>query len=206
MVMRVGFAGWGWSLMLFVCLVTGFVSPSNSQTAELPEWKPGDKRKYSVKDRLTGLIKDEQVTEIFSVDAQAIVVNVNGYKTQMTREFNERETQSHSNSDLRLLSFPLSVGKAWSFKTDWKNKAANSSGVESADVKVASFEKVQTPAGEFDAFRIESVGYWDNSRGRRGRLARTLWFAPSVRTVVKYESDNSIDRLTTEVVEIKLAQ
>lgn len=206
MIMRARLSSWPWSLLFFVCLTTGFVTPSNSQTAELPEWKPGDKRKYVVKERLTGLTKEEQVTEIVSVDAEAIVVSVNGYQARVTREFNERDTQTHSNTDLRLLSFPLSVGKTWTFKTDWKNKVANSSGNESADVKVAAFEKVRTPAGEFDAFRIESVGFWENNRGRRGRLARTLWFAPSVRTVVKYETDNSIDRLVAELVDIKLAQ
>ena len=85
------------------------------------------------------------------------------------------------------LKFPLEVGKSWEAKFVVSSPSgAKSRG--SIDTKVASFEKVKTPAGEFDAYRVTSEG-WINGVSWNGSFKRTMtqWYAPSVHRVVRTE-------------------
>jgi len=83
------------------------------------------------------------------------------------------------------LRFPLFVGKEWTADYvfsggDW---AANDRRV----AKVVSFERVETPAGSFDAFRIEATIAWSGVAvgSDAGRARQTAWYAPLVGRVVK---------------------
>jgi hypothetical protein len=112
-------------------------------------------------------------------------------------------------ADDPALRFPMAVGKEWKVKDRWTSPTAKGSSESTA--KVMAFEKVQTPAGEFEAFKIVSEGWWHNETfDNRGRLLRTLWFAPAAKRIVKSEmKDWHAGRLWNhqieELVELKLA-
>jgi uncharacterized caspase-like protein len=76
-----------------------------------------------------------------------------------------------------------SVGKKWSARYRFKARDGSDSASE-IDFKVADREKITVPAGEFDAFRIEGLGY-----STRGFLLQyRYWVAPEqVRRVVATE-------------------
>ena len=76
-----------------------------------------------------------------------------------------------------------SIGKKWSARYRFKARDGSDSGTE-IDFKVVAREKIPTPAGEFDAFKIEGLGY--STRGFS--LTYTYWIAPEqVRRVVVFE-------------------
>lgn len=76
-----------------------------------------------------------------------------------------------------------SVGKKWSARYRFKARAGSESATE-IDFKVADREKISVPAGEFDAFRIEGLGF--STRGFS--LHYRYWVAPEqVRRVVVTE-------------------
>jgi hypothetical protein len=75
----------------------------------------------------------------------------------------------------------------------WKGayEATGATGVRSKgeiDFKVVSAEKLATPAGEFDTFKIESSG-WITGVSWQGsfRMAQVQWYAPAIGRIVKSE-------------------
>ena len=93
---------------------------------------------------------------------------------------------------LKFLDFPLFVGKEWE-----DNKALWSGGLHGYytylnTFRVTAFEKVKTPAGEFDAFRIE---WRQRSPEEAGRIpfegVCVYWYAPSVKFFVKRVIESS---------------
>lgn len=87
----------------------------------------------------------------------------------------------------RVLSFPLEVGKAWgqAYQIAMPNGERSQMKMES---RVAGLEKVVTPAGEFDAFRIEAKGYLSGVTWRGGfQVNQTAWYAPSIDRLVRVE-------------------
>lgn len=104
--------------------------------------------------------------------------------------------------DEPLLSFPLAVGKQWPHRRSWKN-AQGSTGADEGIAKVVALEKVTTPAGEFDAFRIEVRGKFTNYQSRvRDRFAATQWYAPSAKRIVRAEYKSWFQgRLATHYVD-----
>jgi hypothetical protein len=109
-----------------------------------------------------------------------------------------------------VLQFPIAVGKQWKVKDRWSSSSAQGSSESTA--KVVGFEKVQTPAGEFDAFKVIGEGWWHNETfNTRGRMLRTLWFAPAAKRIVKYEfkdwnGSQLWNHQVEELVELKLAE
>lgn len=82
--------------------------------------------------------------------------------------------------------FPLVVGDAW--KSSFVSESATGKAKTDLDFKVVAREKVKTPGGEFDAFKIESEG-WINGITWAGaiRMTEVRWFAPAIGRVVRSE-------------------
>jgi hypothetical protein len=83
--------------------------------------------------------------------------------------------------------WPLTVGASWKSAYD----AIGTNQVRSRaeiDYKVTAIEKVDTPAGPFEAFRIESGG-WINGVSWSGsfRVEQVQWYAPSIGRFVRQE-------------------
>ncbi|MCW5655674.1 hypothetical protein [Hydrogenophaga sp.] len=132
---------------------------------------------------------------VYTSDGHILVWGVNG---------------SRYNPPVPLVKLPLSVGSAWD--ADYESTAVNGN-LSRAEVsyKVAAQEKIETPAGVFDAFKIESVG-WLRGVNWRGvvRVQQTMWYAPfigrSVRTEYKdYRGNNLWNDTLTELKSFKPA-
>ncbi|MDP1525895.1 MAG: caspase family protein [Rhodocyclaceae bacterium] len=76
---------------------------------------------------------------------------------------------------LQLYPAELQVGKTWTaaFKLTARGRSSNAY----YDLRIAAREKVRVPAGEFDAFRIDGLG-WNNTVGYQ--LEIHLWVMPGL--------------------------
>lgn len=86
-----------------------------------------------------------------------------------------------------LVQWPLAVGQSWKAAYDMQmpNQARSRGQV---DMKVVAAEKLSTPAGEFDTYKIEQAG-WINGVSWNGsvRVAQAMWFAPAIGRMVRTE-------------------
>lgn len=184
---------------------TAFAQGSASR-AELPTVKVGDRWKSEQSDRRTGAKESEFDRKVTSVSASQIEGTENDGKFVWTPELNVVESSTAVISgEAKGLSFPLEIGKKWDYKYSFANKLNPTKGRWQLEANVAAYEKVKVPAGEFDAFKIEYKGFWNNDTSRQnGRLMLTNWFAPATRSVVKTEFDDGYNKWVRQLVEFQL--
>lgn len=133
----------------------------------------------------------------------------NGAPLLLTRDMNHVESPRRRNSDLRLLSFPLEVGKSWTFVDDYLLKDTGGKGQGKYSVVVRGYEKVKVAAGEFDAVRLEMKGTYNVTSTAGGTFSgfanRTYWYAPAARVIVREDIDDTYrGPYTIELTSFKL--
>jgi hypothetical protein len=104
----------------------------------------------------------------------------------------------------KFITFPLAVGKKWSFKYEQHNKNNTFKARYSMNSEVTGIEKVVVPAGEFESWKIVSGGFIDNLSGGSTRLVVTSWYAPAARAGVRTWIDAGNTSTETVLVELKL--
>jgi hypothetical protein len=87
--------------------------------------------------------------------------------------------------------FPLAPGATWNQWVDNYNEMSKRSGQINRYVRVGGWEKVRTPAGEFDAIRLRVLMRLDDEEF--WRYATTcnylIWYAPAVGATVREEKE-----------------
>jgi hypothetical protein len=88
-------------------------------------------------------------------------------------------------------AFPLQVGKTWRQEVDLRStRALGNQVLATLEGRVAGWETVTVPAGNFRALKIVLRGWYQASSldgAWNGRIEDTLWYAPEVRNAVRYE-------------------
>jgi len=138
-------------------------------------------------------------TEVTAVDDSGILADVKRadsgallMQQRFSRDMNPRDHgRMHFEPGFARYAFPLEVGKEWKSTADAENPAAGKRWRVQFEGKVLGWEKIQVPAGEFDALKIAVVGYYQseevNRRGGNGQLNETVWYAPAVNNFVRLE-------------------
>lgn len=204
------FASWRLCSSVFTTLIASTATLASAQATDIrvdaPTAKVGDQWKFETRDRRTGLKESETLRTVVNVSSSQVEGTENGGNFVATPDLNLLETPTVALSgEVKYLVFPLEVGKKWAFKYDLTNKVSGVKAQWQLDAAVVAYEKVKVQAGEFDAFKIEYKGYWNNrTTSRNGRVVLTSWYAPAARTVVKTEYDDTYSRNTRELVEVKL--
>jgi hypothetical protein len=179
--------------MSLACVSAGVWAQADGSVR--PVFKVGDVAVYSINQRADKRTTEETVT-VTAVDQSLI-------KSKHVRpDRNPPDLEGVMTADLDVvvsgasgsrfdppivgLKFPLTVGDTW--KSSYVSEGASSRSKGDIDFKVAAREKVTTPAGEFDTFKIESGG-WINGLSWSGsiRISQVQWFAPAIGRVVKSE-------------------
>ena len=88
----------------------------------------------------------------------------------------------------RFWDFPLTVGKSWRISA--RGFISNLPRLYTIDCVVQSYEDVRTAAGTFKAFRVFRKWHWEQTQLGSEDWSDTMWFAPSVRTMVKFEQSS----------------
>jgi hypothetical protein len=183
-------------MRIALCVGAGLAllaGPALAQRNERPEVKVWDRwqfvRYYSVPST-----KPNLVWEINSVTATAISGTENGEPLLMTPDLNVVDSPTNKQSNPKALSFPLEVGKRWRFASDWLFKPKGSKGSIVVDVEVVAHEKVEVPAGEFEAFKLVSKGRVSGTSPINSQydavITTTYWYAAAARTIVKSVTHN----------------
>jgi hypothetical protein len=197
------------TVIAVACLVE--LPPASAQgsalSGEAPQVKVGDSWRWVRSDRRTGVKEAETTRTITSVTAQRIEASEDAGPAVFTADMSALETAAWVRSEpARFADFPLAVGKKWSFKFTQTGKTSRYATRSQYDAEVVGTEKVKTPAGEFDTFKVVSKGFWNSeTSSRSGRAAVTIWYAPAVRTSVRTEFEDGTNYNVTELVEVKLA-
>lgn len=177
--------------MGLVGLSLAFATHANE--AGKPVVKVGDVATYVVHMRGDKRTLEEVTTVLEVSDAQIRSQVVRPDRTAesiSTRDWGlvlSASSSTRFDPPIQGLKFPLTVGDAWTSK--YVGTSANQSQAKGDfDFKVAAMEKLQTPAGEFETFRIESKGWvtgitWQGSV----QVKQTFWYAPSISRYVKTE-------------------
>lgn len=85
------------------------------------------------------------------------------------------------------LCFPMAVGRSWDFHHVRRFTLGTID--VSGRAEIVAFERVQVPAGSFDAYKIVSHGVNAKQVDRlySAPFTETYWYAPSVKKVIKLE-------------------
>ena len=170
-----------------VLIMAILVTPALAQSADRPVVKVGDEWQF-MQYNLTPIQKPNLVWIITSVTPTGIAGTSNGKPLTLTPDLNVIESPTRKFSDRRNLSFPLEIGKSWTYSNHTEFKDTGGATQADAGVTVAGYEKVTVLAGQFDAFRIEAKGkFGQQSAAGAGasEFTETTWYAPSARAVVK---------------------
>ena len=103
----------------------------------------------------------------------------------------------------KVLQHPLQVGSSWeaTYQTIAPTGARSRFKMEST---VAAREKLSTPAGEFDTFRIDSKGYLSGLSWQGGfGVLQKVWYAPAIDRIVRLEYREQRSLGADNVVELK---
>lgn len=197
--------------VLSVCIVAlqsvAAADATEAGEATQPDVRVGDKWQFAVYSAQP-TSEPNRTWVVTSVTPQAIEGTENGQPLRLTPELNVLDSPRHAESNPRLLSFPLRVGKRWQYESNWTFKQKGSSGTIAVEVQVLSRERVSVPAGEFDAFKLFAKGTLGGSSPMNtfygGETTTTYWYAPSARAIIKSLHHNPYLGIT--VVELVSAQ
>ena len=167
-----------------VLILAILASPALAQTADRPVVKVGDEWQF-MQYTVTPVQKPNLVWVITSATPTGIAGTSNGKPLSLTPDLNIIESPTRKFSDRRNLSFPLEIGKSWTYSTHVELKDLGGTLRQDAGVTVAAYEKVIVRAGLFDAFKIEAKGKWEGAGTGTVDFTDSYWYAPSARAIVK---------------------
>ena len=190
--------------VIVLLALAALAGPALAQKAERPEVKAGDQWRFET--RINGVAVKwlDRLWVVTSVTPLQIEGTENGKPLTLTPDLNNVESPTRTDSDLRLLDFPLEVGKRWRFSDEYVVTSVDVPTHGDYLVAVARYEKVRVPAGEFDAFQLEAKGLWATG-GLHGETTLTYWYAPAARTIVRTEVRDTVwGSSTSELAEYHL--
>ncbi|MEX3686489.1 hypothetical protein AB3X91_07745 [Paraburkholderia sp. BR14263] len=173
------------------CTAQPPASPPGTPTADAPSYKVGD----------TWTFIWGRTDSTPGVPLVVTVVAVTETQTTMSSSWNGgRQKENHYDSQGNLtrdgngttyepsngtLSFPMTVGKNWDFH-HVRRFTIGTIDVSGHD-EIVAFERIQVPAGSFDAYKIVSHGVNARQLDRLydAPFTETYWYAPSVKKVIK---------------------
>lgn len=107
-------------------------------------------------------------------------------RADMNVDFPTRDGGSHRRVNF---SWPLEVGKKWSYEYTVISVGANGQSVAALNrisAEVAGWESVTTPGGTFRALKVVHKGTAEYPGFPVSRVGWTFWYAPEVSSQVKY--------------------
>lgn len=109
-------------------------------------------------------------------------------------------TLRKEDSNTPFRSWPLYVGKKWKYESKWSNNEGTT-GKTTQDAQIVSYEALHVKAGKFKAYKIEYKGLVTNSRGFKGNMNDTWWYAPELKTYIKHVNEDGYGIYTNELVD-----
>ena len=159
------------------------------QSIETPKNSVGDTWEYVRRDRATYTMTIVEASESGSVATVTSWPELrfhfdhDGTITKIEGEPSKVAPIAFFANSWKWLSFPLHVGKKWSFQAHGANAPFT------VDVTVKKQTTVKTQAGTFEALQIDTC--WRNHSNNWSDCGYQYWYAPSVKRIVKRETPNT---------------
>jgi hypothetical protein len=158
--------------------------------------KAGDVHVYSIEQKTDRARYDESVS-VVAVEGDRVKVkhtrsdkegaSTEGLYTVEWAALKSGHTGTVLEPALRQVPQPLQVGAVYPLDS----AGTTASGAKfrfKGEATVAAQEKLSTPAGEFDTFRIEQKGYVNGISFPGGwAFTQKIWYAPSINRIVRQE-------------------
>jgi hypothetical protein len=179
-----------------------------AQRADPPEVKVGDRWQFVVYYTAPSTTPN-RTWVVTSVTPTRIEGTENdGEALSLTPELNIIDTPRERTSNMKMLSFPLEVGKSWRYESDWLFKPKGSKGTFVGNVTVVGYERIKVPAGEFEAFKLVDKRFMRGISGIGSVIdaeaSLTYWYAPAANAIVKAIHANPyLGPSTIELVEYR---
>jgi hypothetical protein len=143
----------------------------------------GNQLKNRISDMLSGLETEIRVATVTRVDVDADLVEINNGLILLDLMGNPKSIgRVMFDTPFALVPSEYKLGKKWT-ASNTRNVNGERSSV-TFDVRIAVVEKIRTPAGEFDTFRIEANG-WNLTNDLQ--LKENYWHVPGLNFPVKRE-------------------
>jgi hypothetical protein len=169
--------------------------------APAPVYRVGDRWVYNARDGFRAPVIWDETHEVTAVDAKGITVRVTqkGPSVDNTRTEQwlspgivsvgalfDNETRRFDPPMTRY-QFPLTGGDRWNQRLNNFNEATQQAGQVSRFVQVGGWDKVQTPAGEFDTVRLRVIMRLDDETFWRHATECNyeIWWSPAAGASVR---------------------
>ena len=176
-------------------------SPGSGPAIEAPTYRVGDRLVYHVRDGFRDPIVYDETHVVTAVGADGITVRITMKGARVDGERIEKwaapgrvlqgslfdiETRRFA-APLDRYRFPLRTGQRWSQFVDNFNEFTGKEGQINRYVRVGAVEKVTTPAGTFDAIRLNVIMRLDDEEFWHWPTDcnYTIWYAPAVKASVR---------------------
>ena len=103
-------------------------------------------------------------------------------------------------SETPKYAWPLEVGKKWRYEKSWTSQDGTT-GNQSQDAEVLSYQEETVEAGTFKAFTIKYSGEISNSRGYQADEEEVWLYAPEVKTFIKLTQTQGDFNYVEELIE-----
>lgn len=181
---------------------------SFAQQAETPVYKNGDWWKIKINVQMSAGISNAGVCDgaysAYLVKVEAGKKRVYGLKNHHQEELDCPNILNQlldiappgQPYPVKYLDFPLTVTKKWSARIPQdldSRRGPRNAATKWLDLEfnVAAWEKVKTPKGTFDAFKIQIAGW-------PGKKAPTYFYSPEVKAIVRLrEQQKNVVRIVT---------
>jgi hypothetical protein len=188
-----------------ILLPIGTAQPLRSTVqAGTPAYRVGDRWTYRARDGYLLPSKWVETREIVAIGAEGISVRVTQKGDSIDNSRTElwvapgqvrigvlrAEEMRRFVEPLQRYNFPLVPGQSWIQWVENDNEATKAQGRIKWQVQVEDWEKINTPAGPFDAVRVQvSVNEDGLHAWRMPTTAWSVtWYSPDVRGIVREES------------------
>lgn len=175
------------SLVLLASCSTVKVKPipnAENVVIEVPEYKSGDRWNYT----------NGYFVEVLGFENELVVTTSNfsrwckncryyrdrNYTTVRVLDANGKSTGE--SVGLKLLDFPLQVGKKWTQTITLREVSTGSVSTYSNSFSIVAFEEVTITAGIFRAFRIR---WFQSQHGTEWSGHCDMWWSPDVKNFIK---------------------
>lgn len=155
----------------------------------------GDRWVYDTRDEMAGYPKETYTEIVTELSPEEAIVNLTfsggtaSVVVTYDREWNciDNLIWTFRPSNGEGISLPLAVGKTWGIEFDARNNLTGESVKGSSSAKVVAQEDVTTPAGTFNAFKIERhVRQFDTADPSKLTESQiVLWYAPQISHFVR---------------------
>ena len=201
-------------MALAVAVLIGWSQACLAQPVEPGPVRVGDRWSYDIKDDATGDLRHAITVIVVDITDSEITTRtmVRGKDRPQTMVF-DRDWGRIDDGNWKLrpagigIKAPLQVGKEWRSDANAMHLASGVAFRASGVAKVVAEERITTPAGSFDSYRVETMVRLLNTKDQTKSQTWTfvLWYAPAVnrwvrrKTEARYDGrlrDSFVDELT----------